>query len=112
MYRVINKYMENIRLVSTPEIYAAITDYLSLADDIDRYTVTVNFNRYMVDIRLDEFTVDKAAQIFKKFDAAVSYPYSSMSVRFNEGKCVRYRFITCKEDKSGFYCDIVISPNS
>lgn len=109
MYRVINKYMENINLVANDEIYNRLMTFLKTAPDVIKYSVTVSFNRYVVDIKLDGYSVDKAATIFQIFDAKVAYPYSSMHLRFNEGKCVRYRYITCQENKNGFYCDIIFS---
>ncbi len=109
MYKVINEYLSKVNLQSDNVIYSLLTSYLDSVTTIRKSTVTVNFNRYIVDIRLNEFSIDKATEIFNDFNKAVSYPYSSMYVRFNEGSCVRYRYITCRENKDGFYCDIIIS---
>lgn len=111
MFRVINEYMERVSLVSNDEIYNMFSEYIRNYSnfEIKKYSVTVNFNRYVIDIRLKNYSVENAEQFFDDFSRAVSYPYSALHVRFNEGKCVRYRYITCKEDKKGFYCDIVIS---
>lgn len=109
MYRVINKYMENINLIANDDIYNRLMNFLKTAQDIKKYSVTVSFNRYVVDIKLENYSVERAADIFQLFSAKVSYAYSSMHLRFNEGKCVRYRYITCMENKKGFYCDIIFS---
>lgn len=109
MYRIINKYMEYVSLQADDKIYNRLTDFLKNTSDIKKYSVTVNFKRYMVDIKMENFSVENAAELFDLFNSQISYPYSAMHVRFNEGKCVRYRYITCKENREGFYCDIVLS---
>ncbi len=109
MFRVINEYLGKVNLQANDEIYNRLTGVLNENMDIKSTTVTVNFQRYMVDIKLKKFSVEKAEEVFKLFNQNVSYSYSSLYVRFNEGKCVRYRYVTSKEDKRAFYCDIIIS---
>lgn len=109
MFRVINEYLGKVNLQANDEIYKMISDCLDDCKDIKNHTVTVNFQRYMVDIKLKKYSVEEAVKVFNYFNNKISYDYSSMHVRFNEGKCVRYRYITSKEDKNAFYCDIIIS---
>lgn len=109
MFRVINEYLAKVNLQADNSIYDRISGYLANVPDIKKYTVTVSSKRYVVDIKLNEYSVENAAKLFNIINSNISYPYSSMHVRFNEGKCVRYRYITCKEDKSAFYCDIILS---
>ena len=109
MYKVINEYLGKVNLQSNQDIYNKIYGYISNLSMVKSCTVSVSFNRYVVDIRLDKFDVNIATELFSQFNLNMSYPYSSMYVRFNEGKCVRYRYLTSKENKEGFYCDIVIS---
>lgn len=109
MFRVINDYMEKVKLQSDDRIRGMFEEYLKNCSSVEKYTISVNYNRYVIDVRLKNFSVEKAAKLFDGFNSAVAYPYSALHVRFNEGKCVRYRFITCKENKEGYYCDIVIS---
>ncbi|MBE5945074.1 MAG: hypothetical protein E7258_09200 [Lachnospiraceae bacterium] len=109
MYRVINEYLGKVNLQADAGIYSRITDTVKDISGVNTCTVTVNFKRYVVDIRLKKYTVDSATDVFREFERLVSYPYSSVYVRYNEGGCIRYRYATCKENKEGFYCDIVIS---
>lgn len=109
MFRVINEYLGKVNLQANDKIYDTLTGYLSHLKEVKKFTVTVNFKRYVVDIKLNEFSVENAVRAFNDFNSSISYPYSSMHVRFNEGKCVRYRYITSKEDKDAFYCDIIFS---
>ncbi len=109
MFRVINEYLSKVNLQANDTIYNHINKILKDNTDIKEATVTVNFQRYIVDIKLKTYSVENAAQVFNYFNQNVAYSYSSMHVRFNEGKCVRYRYITSKEDKRAFYCDIIIS---
>ncbi len=108
MFRVINEYMEKIKLQSDDDIKAKFDSFLKDDEAVKTYSIMVNFNRYVLDIKIKNYSVEKAARFFSRFDSEISYPYSSLHVRFNEGKCVRYRFMTCKENKDGIYCDIVI----
>lgn len=109
MYKVINEYLGKVNLQANDTIYNKINDWSKDIKEIQSCTVTVNFKRYIVDIRLKKFSIDEVKKVFDKFNECISYPYSSMYVRFNEGKCVRYRYMTSKENKDAFYCDIVIS---
>lgn len=109
MFRVINEYMSRVNLQSGDEIYNRLTDYLKNCSDIEYSTVTVSNNIYVVDIKTKKFSIGFAEKIFSDFNSNVAYPYSALYVRFNEGKCVRYRYITSKENKDAFYCDIIIS---
>ncbi|MGN0436452.1 MAG: hypothetical protein ACI4D8_07480 [Wujia sp.] len=109
MFKVINEYMNKINLQVNDRIYRMLGDYLSQEVSIAKYTITVNFMRYNIDIRLKNYSVEEATKVFNRFNESVSYPYSSLHIRFNEGKCVRYRYVTCKEDRNGFYCDILLS---
>ncbi len=109
MFRVINEYMAKVNLLANDEIYRKLTDFLEGISDIKKYTVTVNFRHYVIDIKMKNFNVESSTELFNLFNAHISYPYSSLYVRFNEGKCVRYRYLTSKEDKTGIYCDIIFS---
>ena len=108
MYKVINEYLGKVNLQANDDIYRKIVEYVKDIPHVTACTVTVNFKRYVVDIKLDKFGLDRAVEIFNQFDKGISYPYSSIHVRFNEGSCVRYRYVTCREDKEGFYCDVLI----
>lgn len=108
MYRVVNEYISKINLLSNNEIYSRLMTFQQLTSNIKSYTISCNFNRYIVDVKLDDFCVDNAEDFFNDFNRIISYPYSSLHVRFNEGSCVRYRYVTCKENKDGFYCDIIV----
>lgn len=109
MFRVINEYMSKVNLQADESIYKKLVDYLDEIPEIKKSTVTVSFQHYVVAIQLKEFSVDLVAKLFQDFNASISYSYSSLFVRFNEGKCVRYRYITSNENKDAIYCDIIFS---
>lgn len=108
MYRIVNEYMNKVKLCQDSSIYDRLNQYLNDCETVDGHTVTVSFMRYVVDVRLKKFSVENANDFFAEFNKHISYEYSSLFVRFNEGKCVRYRYITSQENKNAFYCDIVI----
>lgn len=101
--------MSKVNLISDSWIQEKIEGFLKDYEAVDYYTVKVSHNIYVVDIKLTNYSVDEAKCVFDSFNQAVSYPYSALYVRFNEGKCVRYRYLTSKEDKEAFYCDLIIS---
>ncbi len=109
MYKVINEYLNMVNIKENEEIYNRLMDFLSHYEGIKKYTIDVNFQRYVINIKLNSFNIDNSVECFNQFNKAVAYPYSEMHIRFNEGKCIRYRYITSKENKDAFYCDINIS---
>ena len=109
MYKVINEYTVKVNLQANDEIYNKIINFLKDIKDIKSVGVSESFNRYVLDIKLKKYSVDKAAEVFNKINVGLSYSYSSLYVRFNEGKCVRYRFMTSKENKDALYCDIIFN---
>lgn len=109
MYKVINEYTAKVNLQANDEIYNRLMNFLKALPDIKSVSISVNFKRYVLDIKLNKFTVDKAAEVFGKINTGISYTYSSLFVRFNEGRCVRYRYMTSNENKDAIYCDIIFS---
>lgn len=109
MYKVINEYTAKVNLQANEEIYNRIIVFLKDIKDIKSVSVSESFNRYVLDIKLKNYSVEQATEVFNKINIGLSYAYSSMYVRFNEGKCVRYRFMTSKENKEALYCDIIFN---
>lgn len=107
MYKIINEYMSKINMLANEEITNRISDCLKEHESVRNFTLSVNFNHYILDIRIKDYTVEHVANVFADMQNSIAYPYSALYVRFNEGQCVRYRFITSKENKDGYYCDIV-----
>ena len=109
MFRVINEYLAKVNIDTDDELKDKIEDFMSKDKNVKKFCINENFNRYILDIKLEKFSVKKADTDFRKLINAIAYSYSHMSVRYNEGDRVRYRFVTCKEDKSGVYIDIIYS---
>lgn len=109
MVAIMNEYVANMKLVSDDItkgiLHAALTD----DKNVVKNSVLIKANRYLVDIKLKEFSVEQAIEVMDCFMERTRYHYSAFFVRFNEGDRVRYRYASCKEDRAGFYCDIVIS---
>ena len=111
MFRVINEYLAKLNIVTDQDIYNAMNDFLEKTKVVDYFSININFNRYIVDIRMKKYSVDRADELFRKFVSATAYPYSHITVRYNEEERVRYRYSTCKEDKTGIYMDVIIGAN-
>lgn len=109
MFRVFNEYLKYLQLSVSPEIECAFNHFLADSKGLKNYCVTIHYNRFVVDIRLNKFGTEQAQKHFQKMMDAVGYPYSQMYVRFNEGNVIRYRYASCMETKMGFYCDVVYS---
>ena len=109
MFRAVNDYMAKLNIVTDDSVYQKMTEFLDKSSKVESFCINVNFNRYIVDIKMKKYSVDNADKLFRKFVEATAYPYSHVSVRYNEDSRVRYRFCTCKENKDGVYMDIIIS---
>ena len=108
MVNVMNEYISKINL-STDEVTRGILKVpLSGQKDLLENTILIKSNRYIVDIRMKHFAVDAAVSIMNHFMENTRYHYSAFYIRFNEGNMVRYRYATCRENRDGFYCDVVI----
>lgn len=108
MVSVMNEYVAKIKLL-TDEVTRGILKVPLMEDsNITDSTIQMKGNRYVVDIRLHQFSVEYAVTVMNQFMEHTRYHYSAYFIRFNEGNMVRYRYATCKENKEGFYCDVVI----
>ena len=112
MFRAINDYIARLNIQTDQEVYDAMNEFLSKAKTVSGYCINVNYNRYIVDIKLKKYSVTAADSLYRKFEMATAYPYSHISVRYNEDSRVRYRYVTCKENKAGVYMDVIISQDS
>ena len=109
MFRVINEYMSKVKMLSNDEIYSRLDNSLHDIENIKKYSISVNFNRYIINIKLEKYNIDMVNKCFKDFSYRVAFPYSELHIRFNEGKCIRYRYITSNEKKEAFYCDMMFN---
>lgn len=109
MFRAINEYMAKLNIVTDDDMLKKMDAYLGKQKTIGNFSINVNYNRYIVDIRINKYSVRAADSLFRKFVTETAYPYSHITVRYNEEKRVRYRYVTCKEDKTGVYMDVIIS---
>lgn len=107
MYKIINEYMSKINMLANDEIYERITACLKEKESVSDFSLSVSYNHYVLDVRIKDYSVPRASGIFCEIQDDIAYPYSAIYIRFNEGQCVRYRFLTCKENKDGFYCDMI-----
>ena len=102
MYKIMNAYMSKVQLQSGPELQQRLCDIVNSIKEIKSFSVTEHFKQFAINMK-------KAAAVFHELQGKIASPYSAFYVRFNEGRCVRYRFITCREDKQGIYCDFIFS---
>ncbi|MCR5228127.1 MAG: hypothetical protein K6E27_13075 [Eubacterium sp.] len=109
MFRAVNDYMAKLNIVTDDAVADKVRSFLDKSSKVDTSTINVNYNRYIVDIRMNKYSVSAADKLFRKFIEATAYPYSHISVRYNEDNRVRYRFVTCQENKTGVYMDVIIS---
>ena len=104
-----NEYLAKVRLEINDVFSQQLDLFLSDRKDLKKYCINVSYNKYVVDVHLKKFSIEAADKLFCDMAAKVAYPYSHMSLRYNEGNQVRYRFVTCNEEKLAFYMDLVLS---
>ena len=109
MVCIMNDYVAKINLLSDDVTKSILNISLTDQPNIEKSNVLIKSNRYIVDIKLKEFSVENAVAVMNLFMVKTRYHYSAYFIRFNEGNLVRYRYATCKENREGFYCDVVIS---
>lgn len=109
MLTIMNQYIDQITLLSDDVTKGILSSALSDQPVIIKHNILIKSNRYIVDIKLGDFTIENAIQVMNQFMERTRFHYSAYFIRFNEGNRVRYRYATCREDKNGFYCDVVIS---
>ncbi len=109
MYKVINDYMSKVVLQSGEEVRLQLCKQIESIPEIKSFTVMERAKQFVIDMKLESFSVEEAAHVFHELQGKMASAYSSIYVRYNEGKCVRYRFITCRENKEGIYCDFIFS---
>lgn len=108
MVNIMNEYTSKIQLLVDDVTKNILKVPLREHSNIAESNVQIRANRYIVDIRLNQFSVEHAVAIMNQFMEHTRYHYSAYYIRFNEGNRVRYRYATCRENKQGFYCDVVI----
>lgn len=104
-----NDYVAKMKLLSDDVTKSILNVSLADQSNIEKSNVLIKSNRYIVDIKLKDFSVENAVTVMNFFMERTRYHYSAYFIRFNEGNLVRYRYATCKENREGFYCDVVIS---
>ncbi len=109
MFRIMNEYLSHLQLEAGDDLYQEMKAWLENDDTYQKSTITVSFNRYIVDLRMVDFSVDGAEKAFQVFADRFAFPYSRMTVRYNEGKRIRYRFASCRENKTGICMDVIFS---
>ena len=108
MFRVLNEYIGRLTLQLDDDLIHKVEEVIMEDESTKTVTINVSFNKYIVDVRMKDFSVEEADRAFRDMAGAVAYPYSHISVRYNEEARVRYRFASCKEDKTGTYMDVII----
>lgn len=108
MISVMNEYISEIHLITDDFIKNILNAALMEQPDIEKSNVLIKSNRYIVDIHLKDFSIEQAVCTMNHFMEGTRFHYSAYYIRFNEGDRVRYRYASCKENKDGFYCDVII----
>lgn len=108
MVSIMNDYVSKIHLQSDDMTKNILGAALFDLDVIQEKSIIIKSNRYIVDIKLESFSIEDATTVMNHFMERTRYHYSAYFVRFNEGNMVRYRYASCKENREGFYCDVMI----
>lgn len=109
MFTFMNQYVSKIKLMSDDLTKNLLIAALKTNDMVSNISVIVRNNKFIVDIKLNHYSVENVTNAMNVFMKGTRYPYSAFYIRMNEGDQIRYRYASCKENKEGFYCDVVIS---
>ncbi|MBQ4058082.1 MAG: hypothetical protein IJD40_04025 [Lachnospiraceae bacterium] len=108
MVSIMNEYVAKIQLQSDDMTKNLLNAALLDCPNIIEKSIILKGNRYIVDIKLSSYSIEVAIAVMNRFMERSRYHYSSYFIRFNEGSMVRYRYASCKENREGFYCDVMI----
>ena len=109
MVTILNQYVAKLKLLSDDLTKNILQAALQNHENIKSSNVLIKSQRYIVDIKLTNFSVENATAIMNHFMEQTRFHYSALYVRFNEGNLIRYRYASSKENGEGFYCDVIIS---
>lgn len=109
MVTFMNQYISTIHLQSDDITKNILHNALMGNENVQSISTIIRNSKFIVDIKLKDFSVDNVITLMNLFICNTSFPYSSLYLRFNEGDQIRYRYASCKENKEGFCCDIVFS---
>ncbi len=109
MITYMNQYVDKIHLISDDITKNLFIAALRMDEAVEEFNVIIRNAKFIVDIKLKHYSIQQVTKTMNQFMEATRYPYSAFYLRFNEGSQIRYRYASCKEDKSGFYCDVIIS---
>ncbi len=109
MVTLMNQYISTMSLKSDDITKNILHNALMGHENVQSISTIIRNSKFIVDIKLKDFSVNNAITLMNLFICNTCYPYSSFYLRFNEGSQIRYRYASCKENKEGFYCDIVFS---
>ena len=76
MFRAVNDYMAKLNIVTDDAVRDKVQDFLDKSSKVDNFSINVNYNRYIVDIRMTKYSVSASDKLFRKFIEATAYPYS------------------------------------
>jgi len=107
MFRVVNEYISHVNLITDTELESRLRDFLGELTELRKYSLNSVYNRYVLDIRLKKFSVELSDKLYRDIERVAAYSYSHISVRYNEGDRVRYRFVTCRESRDGVCMDVI-----
>lgn len=108
MISVMNEYISNIHMLVDDVTKSILNAALMEQSNIEKKSIIIKSNRYIVDIKLKNYSMENAISIMNHFMEQTRFHYSAYYIRFNEGNMIRYRYASCRENKDGFYCDVVI----
>ena len=64
MYKIMNAYMSKVQLQTGPELQQRLCDIVNSIKEIKSFSVTEHFKQFAIDMKLESFSVDRAAAVF------------------------------------------------
>ena len=64
MYKIMNAYMSKVQLQTGPELQQRLCDIVNSIKEIKSFSVTEHFKQFAIDMKLESFSVDRAAGSF------------------------------------------------
>ena len=97
MFRIINQYLSVVNVSADQNFKATTEIFLSDRKDIKKFCINENYNKYIIDIKMDKYSVESADELFRELVKAVEFSYSSIFVRYNEAISIIHKVQSFKE---------------
>ena len=81
-----NAYMSKVQLQTGPELQQRLCDIVNSIKEIKSFSVTEHFKQFAIDMKLESFSVDRAAAVFHELQGKIANRTHTIETKRNENR--------------------------